>query len=263
MSGECLGHQKLVRLWYSRCGHYWFSTCATTRIHPCHSPWQPFAELHSVQPRAEPLGPISLACFGLSHSPPQRFDRLHSMAWHTEDKAAVIPFKLPRKSNRLSQNSNSQLFDSKVLCVEPAGVDFSFLSPEGIWNFILSSIWRGKSRSLEKGIQAPANRRKWEWREPSPDPEITGCGSWNSCDAQIGCVASPLIYSSSGGPGLRPPGLCEKNKFCCLSAFNLKFTPLPKRHVFPPPPPFFFFWVKTSTMKHQLTPKPVSYLKVF
>lgn len=85
-----------------------------------------------MQHRAEHLGLISLACFGLSHSPPQRFDCLHVIAWHTEGQAAAIPPEIPRKSNCLSQNLNSQLFNSKILCVEPVGVDFSFLSPEGI-----------------------------------------------------------------------------------------------------------------------------------
>lgn len=76
-----------------------------------------------------------------------------------------------------------------------------------------------------------------------PDPDITQCGSGNPDDAQIGQVAPPLIYSISGGPGLRPRRLYGKNKFCCLSAFNFKFTPLPKRHVFPPTlsPPLYFF----------------------
>lgn len=132
--------------------------------------WQPFAEHFSMQHHAEHLGLINLAYFGLSHSPPQGFDCLHFMAWHTEDQAAVIPPKIPRKSNRLSQNLNSQLFDSKILCVEPVGVDFSFLSPEGIWKFLLSYIWKGKSYSLEKKIQALANRWRWEWGEPSPWP---------------------------------------------------------------------------------------------
>lgn len=36
-----------------------------------------------------------------------------------------------------------------------------------------------------------------------PDPEVTEYGSSNPWDAKNGPVAPPVIYSSSGGPGLR------------------------------------------------------------
>lgn len=180
-----------------------------------------------MQHHAEHLGLISLASFGLSCSHPQRLDCLHFMVWHTE--AAVIPPKIPRKSNRLSQKLNSTLWLQNSIC-GASGVDFSFPSSEGIWKFILSYIlipWKRKSRHQQTGGGESEENLH-------PHPEITECGSWNPCDAQTGHVSQPLIYSSSGGPGLRPSGLCGKNKFCCLSAFNLKFTPFPKRHVFPP-----------------------------
>lgn len=59
-----------------------------------------------MQRHAELLGLISLAYFGLSHSPPQRFDCLHSMAGHTEDQAAVIP---PAPDTKEEQSPEAEL----------------------------------------------------------------------------------------------------------------------------------------------------------
>ena len=48
-------------MWYPGCAGYWYSPCAKTTIHPCHSSWQPLLGFCLCQHRAEHLSLIDLA----------------------------------------------------------------------------------------------------------------------------------------------------------------------------------------------------------
>ena len=83
-------------MWYSGCAGYWFSPCAKTTIHTCHSSWQPFLGFCLCQSCAGHLSLMDLACFGPYESRAQGLDSLHWMVWQTKDRTAMISLKTPR-----------------------------------------------------------------------------------------------------------------------------------------------------------------------
>lgn len=73
------------------------------------------------QQHAEHLGLTNLTFYGLPSSLGSEVGPPHFMAWQTEAQREVISTpRTPRGNKFQSSNSNSELFDSKTLCVELA-----------------------------------------------------------------------------------------------------------------------------------------------
>ena len=79
-------------MWYPECGGYWYSPCTKATIHPCHSSWQPLLGSSLFQPRAEHLGLMDLACFGLMRALFRGW--ILSTGWHGRLRIRQLQFPL-------------------------------------------------------------------------------------------------------------------------------------------------------------------------